>query len=222
MKTYLLMSGGVDSTVLAVQLKMIERREVHAVAFDYGQRHQRELKAADKIAGVLDIPLTVIHLPFMATFLPGSSQTDEKVEVPEGHYTDETMKLTVVPNRNMVMLALAAAIAIANKAERLAYAAHAGDHAIYPDCRPAFIEALTKALDLCDWNPVKLEAPFAQRSKADIVRLGSAIAAPLGLTYSCYKGGRLHCGKCGTCVERREAFEQAGVTDPTSYEPCSG
>ena len=128
------------------------------------------------------------------------------------------MKATVVPNRNMMLLAVAAAVGIAEKAQAIAYAAHAGDHAIYPDCRPDFIIAMKGALELCDWNPVTLHTPYALWSKADIVREGALLGVPYHLTWSCYKGGEKHCGRCGTCVERIEAFQKALVEDPTVYE----
>jgi 7-cyano-7-deazaguanine synthase len=151
----------------------------------------------------------------------GSSQTDKSVPVPEGHYEEESMKQTVVPNRNMILLALAGAWAISTKSDAIAYAAHSGDHAIYPDCRPEFTEAMSDALRLCDWHEVKLMRPFlypTPMSKADIVKLGTSLGVPFELTWSCYKGGEKHCGKCGTCVERVEAFQLAGVEDPTEYE----
>jgi len=137
--------------------------------------------------------------------------------VPAGHYTNETMKLTVVPNRNMIMLSVAIGWAVSGKADAVAYAAHAGDHTIYPDCRPAFIEAIRQAAALCDWHRVELLTPFVGKTKRDIVRLGAELDVPFGQTWSCYVGGEVHCGRCGTCVERREAFKSAGVDDPTVY-----
>jgi 7-cyano-7-deazaguanine synthase len=169
------------------------------------------------VANALGISHKIVDLSALRDVMGGSSQTDD-VPVPHGHYTDETMKQTVVPNRNMVLLAVAGAYAISLKAEHVAYAAHAGDHAIYPDCRPEFAEAVGVALALADWHHVTLRRPFVLTNKSGIVLLGANIGAPLGLTYSCYEGGRVHCGKCGTCVERREAFTLAGVPDPTMYE----
>ena len=129
------------------------------------------------------------------------------------------MKTTVVPNRNMILLAVAAARAIALKADTLAYAAHGGDHAIYPDCRPEFADAMDHAIGLADWHKVRLERPMVTWTKSDIVRRGAELGVPMHLTWSCYKGGDTHCGRCGTCIERREAFYLAGVTDPTTYAP---
>jgi 7-cyano-7-deazaguanine synthase len=128
------------------------------------------------------------------------------------------MKATIVPNRNMIMLAVAVGFGLANGVEEVAYAAHAGDHAIYPDCRPEFVEALNGAVALCDWRKIKLVAPFLKKTKADIVTLGDELGVPFVMTWSCYVGGKNHCGKCGTCVERREAFDLAGIKDPTTYD----
>lgn len=159
-----------------------------------------------------------IDLSALRAVLKGSSQTDENFEVPEGHYTEETMKVTVVPNRNMILLAVAGAWAISLKAEYVAYAAHVGDHAIYPDCRKEFADRIAEVLETADWHSVKLMRPFLNRTKADIAALGHELKVPYELTWSCYKGGEKHCGKCGTCVERKEAFALANVPDPTEYE----
>ena len=128
------------------------------------------------------------------------------------------MKATVVPNRNMIMLSIAAGWAISRRADRVAYAAHGGDHAIYPDCRREFIDALGEAIIIADWHPVRLYGPYVAISKADVVALGQKLGVPFDRTWTCYKGRTKHCGKCGTCVERREAFALAGVPDPTSYD----
>ena len=147
-----------------------------------------------------------------------SSLTDAETEVPEGGYREENMKSTVVPNRNMIMISVAAARAIAIGAGSVAYAAHSGDHAIYPDCRPEFADALAGALRLCHYFPIGLERPFVGMTKADIVRLGADLGVDFSKTWSCYKGGERHCGKCGTCAERKEAFRLAGIPDPTEYD----
>lgn len=217
MKVVSLLSGGLDSTVLATFLKEVGN-EVFTLSIDYGQRHAKELSAAARVASALHLPHARVDLRSIRPLLLGSSQTDTRVAVPEGHYTDESMKLTVVPNRNMILLGVAVAAAIGQGADYVAYAAHAGDHAIYPDCRAEFVEAIGKAVALCDWKPPGLWAPFVMMTKAGIARLGASLGAPMYLTWSCYKGEELHCGKCGTCVERKEAFEDAGVADPTKYE----
>lgn len=161
----------------------------------------------------------ILPLDFLAkSIFPGSSQTSEDVPVPEGHYAEESMKATVVPNRNMVLLSLATAWAVSLKAQYVAYAAHAGDHAIYPDCRPEFFGHLGEAIRRCDWHKVEPLSPFIRMTKSQIVKEGDKLQVPFERTYSCYKGGEKHCGKCGTCVERREAFSLAGVPDPTQYE----
>lgn len=215
MKTILIYSGGLDSTVLLFHLRD-EGHGVKALGIDYGQRHRRELDHAQGIASDIGVPFRVADLSPLGPFLAGSSQTSD-LEVPEGHYADESMKLTVVPNRNMLMLSVAIAWAVSTKADAVAYAAHAGDHAIYPDCRPEFAKAMDEAARLCDWSPVELFRPFIGMTKADIVRRGAELAVPFEKTWSCYKGLDAHCGKCGTCVERREAFKVSGVKDATQY-----
>lgn len=214
MKTVVLFSGGLDSTVLA---SMPE--DMHLLSFDYGQRHRVELERASAIAAHLRLPHEVVDLRGITHLLGGSSQTDPAIDVPEGHYADASMRATVVPNRNMIMLSVAAARAISLGATEVAYAAHAGDYAIYPDCRPAFVDAMRSALGLCHYDGgIRLVVPFGAVSKAHVVLMGVSLAAPMHLSWSCYKGGAVHCGMCGTCRERREAFELAGVPDPTVYE----
>lgn len=215
MKSLVVFSGGLDSTVLLVD--RIRRGDVVALTVDYGQRHRREIQSASAITAALGVVHQIIDLRSLGAVLRGSSQTDPSVPVPHGHYTAASMRSTVVPNRNMILLSVAVGVAIAEKAAEVCYAAHNGDHAIYPDCRPSFVTALAEAVRLCDESPPAITAPFVGMSKAHIARLGYEIDAPLGATWSCYEGGALHCGKCGTCVERREAFVMAGVPDPTEY-----
>lgn len=219
MKTVVCYSGGLDSTVLLYHLKA-QGHQVRALSVDYGQRHRKELDAAGKIAWLLGVEHRVADLSGIRGLLAGSSQTDDTVEVPDGHYAEESMKLTVVPNRNMILLALAGAWAVSTRSDAVAYAAHGGDHAVYPDCRPEFAQAMAVALGLCDWHAPKLLRPFVEPTplgKHDVARLGYDLGVPLAETWSCYKGGELHCGTCGTCTERREAFALAGLTDPTRY-----
>jgi 7-cyano-7-deazaguanine synthase len=217
MKALVLFSGGLDSTVLATQLK-VDGAETRLLSIDYGQRHARELKRAEQIAQALELPQQVLRLPDLGPLLGGSSLTDEKVELPEGHYAEESMKATVVPNRNMILLALAGGHALSIGFDTIAYAAHAGDHTIYPDCRPEFADAMETALGLADWEKLSLHRPFVHLSKTDLVKKGAELGAPLHLTWSCYAGREIHCGKCGTCVERKEAFALAKIADPTEYE----
>ena len=216
MKTLVIYSGGLDSTVLLSHL-LREGGEVCALSVDYGQRHRRELVQAERICAGAGVPHRTADLSTVGSLLSGSSLTSPEIPVAEGHYTETSMKSTVVPNRNMILLALATGHALSVGASRVAYAAHGGDHAIYPDCREAFADAMAAAMRLCDWTEVELLRPFIGWTKAAIVRHGAALGAPLELTWSCYQGGEFHCGRCGTCIERREAFDLAAVDDPTEY-----
>lgn len=218
-----LLSGGMDSTVLAYSLRQAlgeGENNLHFLSINYGQRHKKELEFAKRTAANLRAPHTVVDLTAIQQLLTGSSLTSPDIEVPEGHYTAVSMKATVVPNRNMIMLAVAAGYAVSRQLEVVAVAVHAGDHAIYPDCRPGFIEALRSAIEIGTegFGSPRLLAPFVNASKADIAARGALLSVPWEDTWSCYKGGEQHCGKCGTCVERREAFVLAGVSDPTEYE----
>ena len=216
MKSLVVHSGGMDSTVLLYQL-LQAGDEVKALSINYGQRHSRELEAARAVCAELGVEHRVADLSGLSDLLAGSALTSSDIEVPEGHYAEDNMKATVVPNRNMILLSVAAGWAISSKYDRIAYAAHSGDHAIYPDCRNEFAEALDGAIRLADWHEVSLYRPFVDMTKADIVSVGAKLGVPFEKTWSCYKGQDLHCGHCGTCVERREAFYLAGVDDPTTY-----
>lgn len=215
-RTVLIHSGGIDSTVLLAHL-LHQGREVHALSVDYGQRHRREIEAAREICNHYKVPHRVADLRALAPLFGSNALTDDKVAVPEGHYEELSMKATVVPNRNMLLIAVAAAWAMSLKAKSVAYGAHGGDHAIYPDCRPAFADALDQAIRLADWHEVSLERPFVGMDKTAIVKRGAELGVPFALTWSCYVGGAKHCGRCGTCVERKEAFLRSGVVDPTVY-----
>jgi 7-cyano-7-deazaguanine synthase len=218
LRTLVICSGGLDSVSLA---HIIAARGELAglVSFDYGQRHRKELDFAAACAHRLGVSHRVIDMRGIGAALSGSALTDD-IDVPDGHYAEDTMKITVVPNRNAIMLTIAYGIAAATGAGAVATAVHGGDHFIYPDCRPAFTEAFDRmqraALD--GYAEVALLTPFVHRSKADIVTEGARVATPFAETWSCYKGGARHCGRCGTCVERREAFHLAGIPDPTDYE----
>jgi 7-cyano-7-deazaguanine synthase len=241
-KAIVLLSGGLDSTILAAHMKYVEKREVIGLNVNYGQKHNREIIAANNVAAELNIELIELRLAeAISPLFKGaeSSQVGKKLEVPEGHYAAENMKLTLVPNRNMMLIAMAGALAVSRGAEVVCAAIHAGDHAIYPDCRPEFYYAMSRALEEATKPPVldhvRVYAPFVMMTKADIVKHGWEVLLNVGfmghstldqkdvldflaLTWSCYQGDRVvHCGKCGTCVERREAFELAGVPDPTEY-----
>lgn len=211
------LSGGMDSTVLAYYAWTLFDR-VDLVSVDYGQRHAVELRYAASTAAALGCRHDVLELP-IAPVLQGSALTDDAVEVPHGHYAADTMALTVVPNRNAILFSLAYAVAVARHADAVLVGVHAGDHFIYPDCRPEFVDTLGGALILGNegFGSVRLEAPFVHVSKTAICRLGDRLGVDWSSTWSCYEGGDVHCGRCGTCVERREAFRDAGVDDPTRY-----
>ncbi len=217
MKTLVVCSGGLDSVTLAYKVAH-EHTLSGLVSFDYGQRHKKELGFARLAAQNLGVPHTLIDISHIGAMLSGSALTDG-IDVPDGHYAEETMRITVVPNRNAIMLSIAYGVASAQKLDAVATAVHGGDHFIYPDCRPGFIHAFedmqNKALE--GFSNIRLYTPFLDGDKADIAREGAKLGVPYENTWSCYKGGDIHCGRCGTCVERREAFDLAGVQDPTIY-----
>lgn len=211
----IIVSGGLDSITL-----LYDKAETIALAisFDYGQNHSRkELPYAEYHCQKLGIPHITIPLTFMHQYFK-SSLLEGAEAIPEGHYEEENMKSTVVPFRNGIMLAIATGIAESHELKRVYIANHGGDHTIYPDCRPEFIDAMDKATSAGTFVDVRVEAPYTNISKADIVRRGDALGIDYAKTWSCYKGSEMHCGKCGTCVERKEAFADAGVEDPTEYE----
>ncbi len=217
MNTFVICSGGLDSVSLAHRVAA-EDNLAGLVSFDYGQRHRKELDFAAECALRLDVPHRVIDIRGVGAALTGSALTDD-VAVPDGHYAEETMRITVVPNRNAIMLAIAFGVAAAEKADAVAAAVHGGDHFIYPDCRPDFIDAFQTmqryALD--GYADIALLTPYVHLPKSAIVADGAKAGTPFDRTWSCYRGGDIHCGRCGTCVERREAFDLAGIPDPTSY-----
>jgi 7-cyano-7-deazaguanine synthase len=217
MKALAIVSGGLDSVTLAHLLHSTQELG-GLLSYDYGQRHKKELYFAGACAKRLGVPYFNIDLTSLTPYLKGSALTDE-VAVPDGHYAAESMKQTIVPNRNAIMLAVAFGVAPAQGLDAVATAIHSGDHFIYPDCRPDFADLFErmeqKALDGM-WD-IKLLTPFIKGSKGDIVRQAAKLGVPLAETWSCYKGGDIHCGRCGTCVERREAFSLADVDDPTAY-----
>lgn len=217
MKTIVICSGGLDSVTLAYKAAK-ESTLLGLVSFDYGQRHKRELGYAAIAAQALSVPHHILDISNVGKMLSGSALTDD-VDVPDGHYAEENMKVTVVPNRNAIMLAIAYGVASAQGADRVAAAVHGGDHFIYPDCRPGFIRAFETMQNhaLEGYSTISLFTPFLEKTKADIVAEGAKLGVDFAHTWSCYKGGEIHCGRCGTCVERREAFDLASVVDPTVY-----
>lgn len=220
MKTCVVCSGGLDSITLTYKVAQDENRILtRLISFDYGQRHKKELNYAKIHADKLGVPHHIIDISNVGASLTGSALTDN-IDVPDGHYAEDQMKITVVPNRNAIMLAIAYGIASANNDESVATAVHGGDHFIYPDCRPDFIESFAamqnQALD--GLSEITLYTPYLNKSKTEIAADTGTYAVPVKDTWSCYKGGEIHCGRCGTCVERREAFDLAGIQDPTIYE----
>lgn len=215
-KVVTLLSGGMDSTTLLYRLRS-ERAEVYAISFYYGQRHRRELDFASKLTHKLRIPHRIVEINSIAN-LWNKSALLGGADVPDGLYDAKSMSVTVVPNRNMVLASAAAGWAMTLGADEIAMAVHAGDHAIYPDCRPEFFEALNGALDLASEGNMHVYTPFIQMTKSEIVEEGETYKVPWAETWSCYKGGAKHCGRCGTCTERIESFILAGVEDPTDYD----
>ena len=212
MRAIIVYSGGLDSTTL-----LYEYREhiALAVSFDYGSKHNaKELSFAAEHCRKLDIPHRIIPLDFIGRYFR-SDLLLSGGEIPEGSYADENMKSTVVPFRNGIMLAVAAGLAESYDLDTVLLANHGGDHAIYPDCRPEFIEAFDRAARAGTYNGVRIVSPYCNLTKRDIALRGRALGIDYARTWSCYKGGEKHCGRCGTCTERKEAL--AGF-DPTEYE----
>ncbi len=217
MKVVVLCSGGMDS-VTALYWARKHHAVTAALSFDYGAKHNhRELPFAVEHAQKILAPQQTISLNFIGQLF-ASDLLKSGGAIPEGHYADENMKRTVVPFRNGLMLAAACGFAESAGADGLVIAAHGGDHAIYPDCREDFMRAMGDAMRLGTYAQVQLLRPFIRMNKADIAREGAGLGVDYSRTWSCYKGGTIHCGVCGTCVERREAFELAELPDPTIYE----
>ena len=216
-KTLVVCSGGLDSVTLAYQVAK-EGELIGLLTFDYGQRHKKEMMFAGLTAKNLGVSHYKLDITNVGALLE-SSLTDSKVSVPEGHYTADNMTSTVVPNRNAIMLTIAFGLADSLGAEAVGMAVHGGDHFIYPDCRPEFIYAFAKmqALALGKEPSIVLLSPYLTISKGDIAKKSIKYGVPIHETWSCYSGGGLHCGRCGTCVERLEAIAYAGATDKTIY-----
>ncbi len=211
----IIVSGGVDSITL-----LYDRQEEIAlgISFDYGSNHNaREIPFACYHCERLGIPHIVIPLSFMHDYFK-SSLLEGAEAIPEGHYADDNMKSTVVPFRNGIMLSIAIGMAESRGLSKVLIANHAGDHAIYPDCREEFISAIDKAAESGTYANVRVVAPYTNITKASICEIGKRLCVDYAKTWSCYKGGEKHCGKCGTCVERREAFSLVGIDDATEYE----
>ena len=215
-KAVIIYSGGMDSYTLLHKV-LREGYEVHALSFDYGQRHKKELDFAKAVCDLLRISHKIIDISAINPLLQGSSLTSDTA-VPEGEYSAGNMRSTLVPNRNMILLSLATGYAISLGANTVFYGAHHDDSAVYPDCRPEFVHAINQVTGIADWNPVEIIAPYLHASKADILRDGLAMGLDYSQTWTCYNGREQACGRCGACLSRIKAFESQGQTDPLPYE----
>lgn len=213
-------SGGMDSFTLLNRL-LSEGNTVLPVSFHYGQRHARELECARQVCESLGLKHQIADIRAIQGLLGESALTSDTA-VPEGHYADANMRATVVPNRNMVMLSLAISYAISQKAGAVAYGAHGGDHAIYPDCRPEFVERMRAVAAVSDYEPVDILTPYLNWDKTRILEEGLRLGLDYSQTWTCYNGRDKACGRCGSCVERLEAFAANGQTDPLPYETAAG
>ncbi len=216
-RTVVIYSGGLDSTTLLYDLKATGH-DVAALAINYGQRHSRELLCAETSCQKIGVDLTTLDLSGLAQVFGHNSLSDSGVAVPEGEYAEDSMQQTTVPNRNMILLSIATGWAISKGYQAVAFGAHSGEYTPYPDCRPEFATAMDHVARLCDWKPVRILAPFVTWTKSDSVRRGAELGVPFQSTWSCYVGGEKHCGRCGTCLDRKSAFEKSDITDPTDYE----
>lgn len=215
-KVVVIYSGGMDSfTVLNKAIQ--EGYDVYAVSFNYGQRHSKELEFASRVCKKHNIEHKVVDISTVNQLLSGSSLTDN-IDVPEGHYEESSMKSTVVPNRNMMMLSMAVAYAVSIEAEAVYFGAHSGDHAIYPDCRTEFVEAMNAVCKIANYQAVEVRAPYLASSKIDILTDGLKLGLNYADTWTCYNGREKACGRCGACQERLEAFAENGIQDPLEYE----
>ncbi len=209
-------SGGMDSVTL-LHLAKQQFDKVQALTVDYGQKHAREIEAAHWQVRELGIPWTLVDLTPLSALISRSALTGEQ-SVPDGRYDDKVQALTVVPNRNMILASVAIAKAVNDEYDWIGMGLHSGDHAIYPDCRPQFVEALIQIADIANYHPVGIWTPFLHRDKGEIVNIGTELGVNYAHTWTCYKGRGKACGKCGSCTERLEAFENNGLIDPVEYE----
>ncbi|OKY26575.1 7-cyano-7-deazaguanine synthase QueC [Thalassotalea sp. PP2-459] len=215
-KVVVIYSGGMDSfTVLNKAVH--DGKQVFALSFDYGQRHVKELDCAASVCATLGIKHKIIDISAINQLLAGSSLTDD-IEIPEGHYEEESMKSTVVPNRNMILLSMAVGYAVSVGASQVYYGAHSGDHAIYPDCRPEFVQKMNDVCQIANYEAVEIYSPYLTVTKTDILTDGLSMGLDYSQTWTCYNGREKACGKCGACQERLEAFSENKTTDPLPYE----
>ena len=215
-KAVVIFSGGMDSfTVLNMAVK--QGFEIYALSFNYGQRHKKELDYASRACAALGVNHKIIDISAINELIGGSSLTSD-IEVAEGHYQEESMKTTVVPNRNMILLSMAVGYAVSLGATKVFYGAHSGDHAIYPDCRPEFVNKMNDVCAIANYEAVEIVTPFLHDSKDAILAAGLAMGLDYGQTWTCYNGREKACGKCGACQERLEAFANNQAVDPLTYE----
>ena len=215
-KVVVIYSGGMDSfTVLhkAVQAG----HDVYALSFNYGQRHVKELQCAAQVCQELGINHKIVDISAINQLLAGSSLTDN-IDIPEGHYAADNMKSTVVPNRNMILLSLAVGYAVSLGASQVYYGAHSGDHFIYPDCRPEFVQKMHDVCQIANYEPVDIVSPYLSQTKIERLADGLAMGLDYSKTWTCYNGREKACGKCGSCQERLEAFTLNNTADPLPYE----
>jgi 7-cyano-7-deazaguanine synthase len=215
-KVVVVYSGGMDSfTVLNTAIQ--NGLDVYALSFDYGQKHSKELEVAAQVCRTLGVSHKVVDITAINSLMANSSLTGD-TKIPEGHYEDDSMKSTVVPNRNMVLLSMAIAYAVSLEAGKVYYGAHSGDHHIYPDCRPEFVDAMNAVSKIANYQSVEIVTPFLYSSKGDILKAGLSLNLDYANTWTCYNGREKSCGKCGACCERLDAFREQGKTDPLDYE----
>ncbi len=219
-RAVVIVSGGIDSVTLLYKT-LNDGFEPYVLTFLYGQRHRREIDSAESICASLGVQHRVVDISDMKGLLSGSALTDSSVDVPEVPETAEhydTLKSTIVPNRNAIFLSIAIGYAVSLGADRVFFGAHFSDRGVYPDCRKEFVEAFQLSERLATDNPsLVIDAPFVDIEKSGIVKVGDALGVPFRETWTCYNGGEVHCGLCSSCRERRRAFSEAGVTDPTEY-----
>ena len=215
-KAVVILSGGLDSTVLLHYVRK-QDYDVYGLSFNYGQRHKKEVEFAKYWGRKLCVEHKIIHLDFMREIAGNSALVDEKKTIPKEEYNSRNQEITVVPNRNMIMVSIGVAWAENLGFNEVFYGPHKNDYSIYPDCRPEFVENVSKTAASATYNHVRVRAPFLKKMKWEIVKIGAELGVDFSQTWSCYEGGEKHCGECATCQERKEAFLKAGISDPTVY-----
>tara|TARA_B110001454_G_scaffold209454_1_gene222954 strand:- start:387 stop:1049 length:663 start_codon:yes stop_codon:yes gene_type:complete len=215
-KIILILSGGMDSFTL-LHHALSKKYIVDCITFDYGQRHIKEVECAHLVCKEHNLSNLKVEIANVESIFAKSALTSEDIEVPHGSYQAQSMQATIVPNRNMLFISHAIAYAISKGISRVWYGAHAGDHFIYPDCRPEFLSAMNAVAQTCHTFPISVEAPFLNFTKAEIVKIGLDLEVDYSKTWTCYEGQELACGKCGSCNERLEAFVINNSIDPLRY-----